>query len=55
MKPENILFRSDGDKVKIGDFTVALEVPSDDFYIRDSEGTKAFEAPECTLAEKFKP
>ena len=26
LKPDNILYRSDGDKVKIGDFTVAIEV-----------------------------
>lgn len=49
LKPENILYKSEGDKVKIGDFTVAMDVHNDELEIRDQEGTKAFEAPECTL------
>jgi serine/threonine protein kinase len=49
IKPDNILYRGDGDKVKIGDFTVAIEANDDSFEIKDTEGTKAFEAPECSL------
>jgi serine/threonine protein kinase len=55
IKLENILYLSEGDKVKIGDYTVALELPSDDFQIRDNEGTKAFEAPECSIQESYSP
>ena len=55
LKPENIMYVSDGDKVKIGDFTVAMEITDDDMEIKNQEGTKAFEAPECTSQESFKP
>ena len=55
LKPENIMYKSDGDKVKIGDFTVALEIPHDDFVIKDQEGTKAFEAPEVSMLSEYKP
>ncbi len=33
LKPENILFMSESCKVKLGDFTIALEVPDDDFLV----------------------
>lgn len=49
LKPDNILYLSDGDKVKIGDYTVAIEVHDENMEISDLEGTKAFEAPECTI------
>jgi serine/threonine protein kinase len=50
IKLENILYISDGDRVKITDFTTAIAIPNEDFSILDREGTKAFEAPECALA-----
>lgn len=43
------------DKVKIGDYTVAIEVPDDDYMIEDSEGSMAFQPPECMLDQPFKP
>lgn len=55
IKLENILYLSDGDRVKITDFTVAVLVPNEEFTIKDHEGTKAFEAAECNTAEEFKP
>lgn len=35
IKPDNILYLSDGDKVKIGDYTVAIEVNDKYFEIQD--------------------
>ena len=31
IKLENILYLSDGDRVKITDFTTAISIPNDDF------------------------
>jgi len=47
IKLENILYQTEEDKVKITDFTTAMDVPSEDFEIKDRDGTKSFEAPEC--------
>lgn len=33
IKLENILYITEGDKVKITDFTTAMEVPNDDYRI----------------------
>lgn len=52
---ENILYLSEDNKVKLGDYTVALQIPADDFELKDNEGTKAFEAPECNTNESFFP
>jgi len=54
IKLENIVYLSDGDRVKICDYTVAIEIPFEDFTIMSNEGTKAFEAPECTTSSEFK-
>ena len=42
IKPENIMYISENDRVKIGDFTVAIELPNDLYTIEDNEGTIAF-------------
>ena len=34
IKPDNIIYFSEDNLVKIGDYTVAMELPSDDFKIR---------------------
>lgn len=62
IKPENILYVTakgsgllpedapddiEADRVKIGDFTVALELVHDDLRITEKQGTPAFLAPEC--------
>jgi serine/threonine protein kinase len=47
IKLENILYLSRDERVKITDFTTAIEVKNEDMMIKDREGTKAFEAPEC--------
>jgi serine/threonine protein kinase len=47
IKLENILYLTRDERVKITDFTTAIEVKDDDMTIKDREGTKAFEASEC--------
>ena len=39
------------DRVKIGDFTLAMEVKAEDMYIEGSDGTEAFLAPEVINPE----
>lgn len=62
IKPENILYVTakgsgllgedavddkEADRVKITDFTVALELTREDLEISEKQGTPAFLAPEC--------
>lgn len=70
IKPENIVYctvKGEGllapgeiddpakDRVKIGDFTVALEVQSENMRIRSREGTEAYLAPECFSTHSYLP
>ena len=66
LKPENMLFTTkEGgtdnrlyDRAQITDFTTAIKLPennTDDFMITDSQGTKLFEAPECSQGNPFRP
>jgi len=70
IKPENILYfteKGEGllpsdaiddpskDRVKIGDFTVALEVRHEGMRIKGREGTEAYLAPEIFTQDSYWP
>ena len=70
IKPENIVYSTEkgggllpdeakddpsSDVVKIGDFTVAIEVKSEGMRIRGREGTEAFLAPEIFTQDSYLP
>jgi serine/threonine protein kinase len=55
IKPENILMASEDARVRIGDYTVAMELPNDDYRITGDQGTLAFLAPETFVYETFYP
>ena len=43
------------DRVKIGDFTVAIEVKTADMRIKGREGTEAYLAPEIFTQDSYRP
>ena len=47
IKLENLLYLTRDDRVKITDFTTAIELTDENMLIKDKEGTIAFQAPEC--------
>ena len=58
LKPENILYYSktetnEDDKVRIGDYTVAMNLDGDDKLITGEAGTLPFLAPEVFTEESF--
>lgn len=58
LKPENILYYSkaepnEDDRVKIGDYTVAMQLNGDDKLITGEAGTLPFLAPEVFTEESF--
>eukprot|EP00347_Sterkiella_histriomuscorum_P000832 403374345 len=55
IKPENILMMSQTTRVKIGDYTVAIDIPDDNFTLQDFEGTLYFKPPESLTGEPYKP
>lgn len=55
IKPENIFYLDETNRVKIGDYTLGLEVPDDEFTILDNDGSLPFQPPECFANKPYKP
>jgi serine/threonine protein kinase len=52
IKPDNILFCSEKNQVKLTDFTIARENIKEESRLFDGEGTASFTAPECHIVSK---
>jgi serine/threonine protein kinase len=46
IKPDNIFFSKEGNRAKIGDFTVSQQLPDPEFMLMSKAGTCLFMAPE---------
>lgn len=57
IKPDNIFYNGEEDleRVKIGDYTLAVEMPSPDFKVTGRAGSLAFMPPECFKEEAYDP
>lgn len=52
IKPDNIFFSKDGNRAKIGDFTVSQQLPDPEFMLMSKAGTCLFMAPEMEPPEE---
>ena len=52
IKPDNIFFSKEGNRAKIGDFTVSQQLPDPEFMLMSKAGTTLFMAPEIEPPEE---
>lgn len=55
IKPENIYYLSDVNRVKVGDFTLAMLCESEDVVVHEEAGSVPFMPPESFTGEPYKP